>query len=213
MLDSYVISLRHTLIRLLIILSAVVVSGAASAVEVNPKASPQEFLGAVANNMLTAVKEDPAAINGQSAAIAELVREYALPYIDMEKTTRLSAGRYWRDASASQKQELVQAFTGTLIRTYSGAFTKVTDNTSINLLPFRGDPNATDAVVRTTITMPNSPAVAIDYRLGRVDSGWKLYDLNVEGIWLIQNYRNQFADEIQRSGIDGLIAALNGKNQ
>jgi len=178
---------------------------------VDPKAAPNDFLGAVANNMLDAVKADPKALQGDPTHIADLVRRYAMPYVDMNKTTRLAAGRHWRQATAAQRDALVQAFTGTLIRTYSGAFTKVTADTAITLLPFRGDLQANDAVVRTTISQQNSPPVGVDYRLEQTDAGWKVYDLNVEGIWLIQNYRNQFATEISRSGIDGLIAALNAK--
>ncbi|WP_323018958.1 ABC transporter substrate-binding protein [Castellaniella sp.] len=179
---------------------------------VDPKAAPDVFLGAVANNMLDAVKADPLALKGDVSHITALVRQYALPYVDMNKTTRLAAGRYWRQASAAQQGALVQAFTGTLIRTYSGAFTRVTPDTVITLLPFRGDAQADDAVVRTTVSQPNSPAIGVDYRMGQTDTGWKVYDLNVEGIWLIQNYRNQFAQEINRNGIDGLIKALNAKS-
>jgi phospholipid transport system substrate-binding protein len=178
---------------------------------VDPKTAPNDFLDAVANNMLDAVKADPQALQGDPTHIADLVRRYAMPYVDMNKTTRLAAGRYWRQASAAQQDALVQAFTGTLIRTYSGAFTKVTSGTTITLLPFRGDPKADDAVVRTTISQQNSPAIGVDYRLEQTDAGWKVYDLNVEGIWLIQNYRNQFASEINRGGIDGLVSALNAK--
>ena len=178
---------------------------------VDPLAAPNDFLEAVANNMLDAVKADPLALQGDTGHIADLVRRYALPHVDMNKTTRLAAGRHWRQASAAQQEALVQAFTGTLIRTYSGAFTRVTSGTTITLLTFRGDPKADDAVVRTSISQPNSPPIGVDYRLERTDAGWKVYDLNVEGIWLIQNYRNQFAAEIGRSGIDGLIKALNAK--
>lgn len=178
---------------------------------VDAKAAPNVFLEAVANNMLDAVKADPQALQGDAAHITDLVRRYAIPYVDMNKTTRLAAGRYWRQASAAQQAALVEAFTGTLIRTYSGAFTRVTANTQITLLPFRGDPQSDDAVVRTTISQPNSPSIGVDYRMAQTDAGWRVYDLNVEGIWLIQNYRNQFASEIGRSGIDGLIAALNAK--
>jgi phospholipid transport system substrate-binding protein len=180
---------------------------------VDPKAAPNDFLESVANNMLDAVKADPKALQGDPAHIADLVRRYAMPYVDMSKTTRLAAGRYWRQASAAQKDAHVQAFTGTLIRTYSGAFTKVTSSTTITLLPFRGDPKADDAVVRTTISQPNSPAIGVDYRLEQTDAGWKVYDLNVEGIWLIQNYRNQFSQQISQNGVEGLIAALNKRNQ
>ncbi len=179
---------------------------------VDPKAEPNAFMEAIANNMLDAVKADERARQGDVAAITALVEQYAMPYVDMNKTTRLSAGRYWRQASPEQKTALVEAFKGTLIRTYSGAFTKVDRNSRIDFQPFRGDPTADDVVVRSTVTQPNSPAVAVDYRLERTDAGWMIYDLGVEGIWLIQNYRNQFAQQINSSGIDGLIQALSARN-
>ncbi|WP_322999146.1 ABC transporter substrate-binding protein [Castellaniella sp.] len=199
-----------------LLLGAILALGALPAAQaehaVDPKAAPDVFLDAVANNMLEAVKADPLALKGDVSHITVLVRKYALPYVDMDKTTRLAAGRYWRQASAQQQTDLVQAFTGTLIRTYSGAFTRVTPATTITLLPFRGDTKAGDAVVRTSVSQPNSSPIGVDYRLEQTDAGWKVYDLNVEGIWLIQNYRNQFAQEIGRSGIDGLIKALNAKS-
>jgi phospholipid transport system substrate-binding protein len=179
---------------------------------VDTKADPNVFLAAVADNMLDAVKADPQALKGDTRHITAIVRQYALPYVDMNKTTRLAAGRYWRQASTAQQTALMEAFTGTLIRTYSGAFTRVTPDTTITLEPFRGDPKAEDVVVRTSVSQPNSAPIGVDYRLERTDDGWRVYDLNVEGIWLIQNYRNQFAEEIGRSGIDGLIQALNSKS-
>lgn len=178
---------------------------------VDARAAPDVFLGAVADNMLAAVKADPKAMAGDVPHISAIVRQYALPYVDMNKTTRLAAGRYWRQASAAQQTQLIKAFTGTLIRTYAGAFTRVTPATKITLAPFRGDDKTDDAVVRTTVSQSNAPPLGVDYRLSRTDGVWKVYDLNVEGIWLIQNYRNQFAEEINRSGIDGLIKALSQK--
>ena len=105
------------------------------------------------------------------------------------------------------------AFRGTLVRTYSGALTRVTSGTTITALPFRGDPKADDVVVRTLISQPNGQPVGVDYRLEKTPQGWKIYDMNVEGIWLIENYRNQFAQQINQNGIDGLIQALNQRNQ
>jgi len=99
------------------------------------------------------------------------------------------------------------------VRTYSAAFKQVDMGTQLNILPFRGDADADDVVVRSTLTQSNAPAVAVDYRLEKTPDGWRIYDLNVEGIWLIQNYRNQFAQQISQSGIDGLIRALNQQNQ
>lgn len=179
---------------------------------VNPKAAPNEFIQAVADNALQAVKKDEAAKNGNLKRINQLVDELILPYVHFEKTTRLAAGRYWRQATPQQQKALVDAFRGTLIRTYSGALAHVDQVSRIDLQPFRGDANADDVVVRSLITQNNGPAVNVDYRLEKTPEGWKVYDLNVENIWLIQNYRNQFAQQIQQSGIDGLIKALNQSN-
>ena len=180
---------------------------------VDPNAAPNEFVQAVGNNALEVLRQEPAAQQGDLNRINQLVDEYVLPYVNLEKTTRLAAGRYWRQASAQQQKNLVEAFKGTLIRTYSGALSKVDEVSALQILPFRGDANADDVVVRSTISQRNGPAVGVDYRLEKTPQGWKIYDLNVEGIWLIQNYRNQFAQQINQNGIDGLIDALNKQNR
>jgi phospholipid transport system substrate-binding protein len=180
---------------------------------VDAKASPGDFVQTVADNVLKVVKSDQAVKSGDLSRINAIVNEYVLPYVNLEKTTRLAAGRYWRQATPKQQQELVQAFKGTLIRTYRGAFTRVTPQSALTLLPFHGDPKAKDVVVRSSLSQGNGPSVGIDYRLENTNEGWKIYDLNVEGIWLIQNYRNQFAQQITQNGIDGLIAALNQNNR
>lgn len=211
---STLISVFHTGRSMLfgLVLGLSMLGTTQAALPVDAKAAPNDFMTAVATNMLDAVKNDADARKGDATGIQALVHQYALPYVDMRKTTQLSAGRYWRQASATQQDQLVEAFTGTLIRTYSGAFTRVDNGSQISILPFRGDPNAEDAVVRSTVSQSNGPSIGVDYRLERTDAGWKIYDLNVEGIWLIQNYRNQFAQEINRSGIDGLIKALEQRN-
>ncbi|HWK69402.1 MAG TPA: ABC transporter substrate-binding protein [Burkholderiaceae bacterium] len=189
-------------------------SGAALAESrVDASSAPNDFVQAVADNALEAVKKDRAVKSGDMASINKVINEYVLPYVNFEKTTRLAAGRYWRQATPQQQRDLVEAFKGTLIRTYSGAFTRVDQKSAFTMLPFRGDAKADDVVVRSTLSQGNGPSVGIDYRLERTAQGWKIYDLNVEGIWLIQNYRNQFAQQITQNGIDGLIAALNQNNR
>lgn len=180
---------------------------------VDANGAPNDFVQVVANNALEAVKKDQAVKSGNIASINKVINEYVLPYVNFEKTTRLAAGRYWRQATKQQQHDLVNAFKGTLVRTYSGAFTRVDQNSAFSMLPFRGDANADDVVVRSTLSQGNGPSVGIDYRLEKTPQGWKIYDLNVEGIWLIQNYRNQFAQQITQNGIDGLIAALNQHNR
>lgn len=177
------------------------------------KAHPAEFVQAVGNNALEIVKQEQDTIRaGDLKAINAIVDEHVLPYVNFEKTTRLAAGRHWRQATPEQRERLVQAFMGTLIRTYSAAFEQVDMQSALTILPFRGDPAADDVVVRSTLSQSNGPAVGIDYRLENTPDGWRIYDINVEGIWLIQNYRNQFSQQISQSGIDGLINALNQRN-
>ncbi|MVW78435.1 MlaC/ttg2D family ABC transporter substrate-binding protein [Bordetella sp. 02P26C-1] len=189
---------------------------AAASAHAKPDAhgAPDQFVLQAATEALDALKSDTKVKSGDLAHINKVVDTYILPYVDFRKTTQLAAGRYWRQATPEQRNALADAFRGTLIRTYSGALTDVTPSTTIKLLPFRGDPNADDVVVRSLITQSNGQPVGVDYRLEKdPQQGWRIYDLNVEGIWLIQNYRNQFAQQIDQSGIDGLIKALNQRNQ
>lgn len=180
----------------------------------DPMAAPNDFVQQVADQVLAALKADTAARSGDIKRINQIVDEMILPYVNFEKTTRLAAGRNWRAATAEQKTALSAAFRGTLARTYSGAFTKVSESTSIKTLPFRGDTNANDVVVKSQVTQrANSQPFALDYRLEKTPEGWKIYDINVENVWLIENYRNQFTQQINQNGIDGLIAALNQRAQ
>lgn len=180
---------------------------------VDAKASPNEFVEEVGHRALEAVRHDAAAKRGDIARINELIDQYLLPYVNFEKTTRLAAGQHWRKATPQQREALVTAFKGTLVRTYGGALANVEKISALKILPFRGDLNANDVVVRSTFLQNNGPAIGVDYRLEKSASGWRIYDLSVEGIWLIQTYRNQFAQQVNQNGMDGLIAALNSKNQ
>lgn len=199
-----------------LLLAGIVGLLAATAAHAKPDAhgAPDKFVLDAANEALNVLKSDSGVKSGDLAHINQVVDQYILPYVNFRKTTQLAAGRYWRQATPEQKDALADAFRGTLIRTYSGALTNVNSQTSIKLLPFRGDSNADDVVVRSLITQSNGQPVGVDYRLEKdPQQGWRIYDMNVEGIWLIQNYRNQFAQQIQQSGIDGLIKALNQRNQ
>lgn len=178
----------------------------------DPKGAPDAFVQAVAEDVLAVLKADPQLQAGDIRRVNQVVDQRVLPYVDFEKTTRLAVGRYWRDATPAQRQALVDGFRGTLVRTYSGAFSKVNSTASITMLPFRGDAAADDVVVRTQVAQSGQQPAAVDYRLERSPQGWRIYDVSVEGIWLIQNYRNQFASQIQQNGIDGLIAVLQQRN-
>lgn len=200
----------------LMVVSAIGLSGMSQALaqtQPNPKDPPQVFVEQVVAQLIDVVKKDELARKQDLARVNEIVEKHILPYVNLEKTTRLAAGRYWRDATAQQQKALVDAFRMTLVRTYSGALTRVDSGTSMTVMPFRSDANTDDVVVQSQVVeSSNSSPIRIDYRLEKTPQGWKIYDLNVENIWLIQNYRNQFSQEISRGGIDGLIAALNKRN-
>ena len=180
----------------------------------DPSAAPNDFVQQVADQVLTALKADSSVRAGNTARVNQIVDDLILPNVNFEKTTRLAAGRYWRQATPEQQAALVKAFRGTLGRSYSGAFSRVDEGTSIKVLPLRGEADATDLVVKSQVTQrANTQPIALDYRLEKTPQGWKIYDLNVENIWLIENYRNQFAQQISQNGIDGLIQALNQRAQ
>ena len=183
-------------------------------VKPDPNAAPNDFVQQVADQVLAALKADGSARAGNTARVNQIVDDLILPNVDFEKTTRLAAGRYWRQATPEQQAALVKAFRGTLGRAYSGAFARVDEATSVKVLPLRGDAGATDIVVKSQVTQhANTQPIGLDYRLEKTAQGWKIYDLNVEIIWLIENYRNQFSQQISQNGIDGLIQALNQRAQ
>ena len=180
----------------------------------DPNAAPNDFVQQVADQVLAALKADSSVRSGNTARVNQIVDEFILPNVNFEKTTRLAAGRYWRQATPEQQAALVKAFRGTLGRAYSGAFTRVDEGTSVKVLPLRGEADAADLVVKSQVTQSaNTQPIGLDYRLEKTPQGWKIYDLNVENIWLIENYRNQFSQQISQSGIDGLIQALNQRAQ
>ncbi len=197
------------------ILTSCLIGGAAVAqTKPDPNGEPNVFVQQVADLSLDALKKDSEVRAGNTARINQIVDDVLLPYINFEKTTRLAAGRYWKQATPEQQAALVKAFRATLGRTYSGAMTKIDDSTTLKTMPFRGEPDAKDVVVRAQVVQSsNSQPIQLDYRLEKTPQGWKIYDINVENIWLIENYRNQFSQQISQNGIDGLIAALNQRNQ
>ena len=144
--------------------------------------------------------------------IMNIVNRDILPYIDFEHTTQLALARYWRTATPAQQQQLVQQFKMLLIHLYSGALAQLKPDQKIDYPPMRVAPTDTDAVVRT-IASTNAQPVEIDYRLRKTPQGWRVYDLNVMGAWLVQTYRQQFGETIQQSGIDGLLRFLTDRNQ
>jgi phospholipid transport system substrate-binding protein len=144
--------------------------------------------------------------------IMDIVNRDIVPYTDFRRTTSLTMGSDWQTATPLQQQQLVEQFKLLLIYTYSGAIGQLRPDQQIDYPPTHISPTDTDAVVRTIATKNGEPA-EIDYRLYSTPLGWRLYDLSVLGVWLIQTYRQQFSDKIHQSGVDGLIQFLAERNQ
>ncbi|CAB3810693.1 MULTISPECIES: MlaC/ttg2D family ABC transporter substrate-binding protein [Paraburkholderia] len=144
--------------------------------------------------------------------IMDIVNRDIIPYTDFRRTTSLTMGRYWRTATPAQQQQLIEQFKMLLIHTYSGAIGQLRPDQRIDYPPIHFAPTDTDVVVRT-IAIRNGEPAEIDYRLYSTPQGWRLYDLNVLGVWLIQTYRQQFSDKIRESSVDGLIQFLAERNQ
>jgi len=144
--------------------------------------------------------------------VQKLVDEKILPYVDFEKMTRLAVGRGWRQATPEQRAALTREFRTLLVRTYSGALSQVKDH-QVQLRPFRAQPNDSDVMVRTNIVASRGDPIQLDYRLEKTAAGWKIYDVNILGVWLVENYKSQFASEINANGVDGLIKTLTDRNR
>jgi phospholipid transport system substrate-binding protein len=173
--------------------------------------APDALVQRVASDVFETVKRDPALRNGDIARIMELVDTRLMPHVNFERMTASAVGRFWRQATPEQRQRLQQEFKLLLVRTYAGALSQVKDQTLV-IKPLRAAAGATEVVVRSEIRGRGEP-IQIDYRLELTPQGWKVYDLNVMGVWLVDTYRPQFAQEINAKGIDGLIAALAERNR
>jgi phospholipid transport system substrate-binding protein len=173
--------------------------------------APDALVKRVATEVIGIIKADPKVQAGDQARIRELIETKLTPHFDIDRMTALAAGRAYRTATPEQKKRLGEEFKTLLIRTYSTALNQYRDQT-IEYKPLRADPNATDVTVRTEVIRPGQTPVEIDYSLGKTPSGWKAYDVIVGGVSLVTNYRDEFTQQVQAGGIDGLIKSLATKN-
>ncbi|MEN2431491.1 ABC transporter substrate-binding protein [Comamonas sp. F1-6] len=168
--------------------------------------APDALVKRVSADVLETIKKDASLRNGDSSKINALVNEKVMPYVDFRRMTSAAVGPAWRQATPEQRQKLQDEFKALLIRTYAGALSQVGDQT-ITVKPVRMAAGDTDVLVRTQVNGRGDP-VQLDFRLEKQATGWKLYNFNVLGVWLVETYRNQFAQEINANGIDGLIKTL-----
>lgn len=173
--------------------------------------NPDTMIKTVTQQVLDQIKADKQIQSGNITRITELVNEKILPYTDFTRTTRLVMGRNWNSATPQQQKQIVEQFKMLLIRTYSGALAQVRDQ-QVQYKPFRASPDDTDVVVRSVVINNGSP-IQLDYRLYKTPQGWKVYDINVLGAWLIQAYQQQFNEQISQHGVDGLLQFLTQRNE
>ncbi|MBC7958006.1 MAG: ABC transporter substrate-binding protein [Cytophagales bacterium] len=173
--------------------------------------APDALVKQVSNEVLEAARADKSIQAGDVNKVMVLVEAKVMPHVNFQRMTSSAVGRYWRQATPDQQKRLQDEFKVLLVRTYSGALAQVREQT-VQLKPLRAGANDAEVVVKTEIRGKGDP-IQLDYRLEKLASGWKIYDVNVLGIWLVENYRNTFAQEISAGGIDGLITKLAERNK
>lgn len=174
--------------------------------------APDAMIKQVAGDVIESVKNDKAIQAGDIGRIHGLVDTQVLPHVDLQRMTAAVVGRAWKTATPDQQAKLQTEFKTLLIRTYAGALTKVNAQTSIELKPTRSAPEDTDVTVRTNVKGSGDP-IEIDYKLEKLPTEWKIFDVNVLGVWLVDQYKSSFAQQIASGGIDGLINTLVAKNK
>ena len=168
--------------------------------------APDALIKRLSTDVLTTIKADPALKAGDMAKINALVDQVVLPHVNFRRMTSAAVGPKWRQATPAQQERLHAEFKQLLMRTYSGALAQVSDQTVV-VKPLRMAAGDTDVLVRTEVRGKGEP-VPLDFRLEKKDGAWKVYNFNVLGVWLVETYRTQFAEELNKTGIDGLIQTL-----
>ena len=175
------------------------------------QSTPDGLIKTVVSDVMASVKSDPEIQKGSIPRIVDLVEKKIVPYTDMRRTTEMAMGPNWKKATPEQQIQLVTEFKNLLIRTYSGALSQLREQT-VQFKALRAAPDDQEVVVKTVVLGRGDP-VPLDYRLEKTANGWRVYDMNIMGVWLIEAYRNQFANQISQNGIDGLVKFLQERNK
>jgi phospholipid transport system substrate-binding protein len=183
-----------------------------TAIAVAAEMAPDALVKETSQNVLEIVKKDKDIQAGSKQKIYALVDAKVLPHFDFKRMTQLAVGKSWRQATPAQQDELVKEFRTLLVRTYSTSLSTY-KNQVIDYKPLRMESGDTDVTVRTVVNQPGGQPIPIDYGLQKTADGWKVYDVVVDNISLVTNYRGSFSSEIRKSGIDGLIKVLVDKNR
>jgi phospholipid transport system substrate-binding protein len=174
--------------------------------------APDALIRRLSVDIIERIKSDKDLQAGDFRKLSDFVDATVMPHVDFQRMTALAVGRNWRSATPEQQKQLMAEFRVLLLRTYSGALSSVKDQ-SVRMKPLRADPADTEVIVRSEVVQPRGEPIQLDYRLQKSGEAWKIYDVNVLGVWLVETYRNQFAQEVSARGIDGLIRSLSDKNR
>lgn len=173
---------------------------------------PDELIRGTVKEVLQLVSKDSKAHNTNQKKLLEFIDAKVLPHFDFDRMTKLAVGRAWRTATPEQKTALTVEFRTMLVRTYTKAFTLYND-VSVETKPVTVPANVDEITVKTVILRPGAPPIPVNYEMWKTATGWKAFDLTVEGVSLVATHRGSFAEKVQQSGIDGLIKSLHELNQ
>ena len=196
----------HRLVRSAQILCLLAMSATVSA-----GLPPDQLIRTTSEQVLSIVRADPDIAAGNTSKVIDIVEAKVLAHFDFERMTRLAVGKNWRNASAPQRQSLTSAFRTLLVRTYAVALAQFRDR-NVDYQTLDRAPSGPDVVVHTTVATPQGKPINMDYRMGAVGEEWKVYDVLVDGVSLVINYRSMFDSTVEQNGIDGLVSLLEEKN-
>lgn len=194
-----------------IFVGLLLISNAVFAQAPDQSTPPDALIKMVVTDVMVTVKSDPDIQKGNIPKIVDLVEKKIVPYTDMRRTTEMAMGPNWKKATPEQQAQLTTEFKNLLIRTYSGALSQLRDQT-VQFKALRAAPDDKEVVVKTVVLGRGDP-VPLDYRLEKTANGWKVYDMNIMGVWLVEAYRNQFSNQISQNGIEGLVKFLQDRNK
>jgi len=206
--------MKRTFLRQTLVLLALAAAAMAAPLAYAEDEAPDALIKRLSGDVLETIKNDKAIRAGDTAKVVALVDARIMPNVNFQRMTASAVGPAWRQASPEQQKRLQEEFKILLVRTYAGALAQVTDQT-VSMKPLRAAADDKEVLVRSEIK-GSGESIQLDYRLEKTPgqgAGWRIYNLNVLGVWLVETYRSQFAQEINAKGVDGLIATLTERNK
>jgi phospholipid transport system substrate-binding protein len=182
-----------------------------SMVAIADDTAPDELVRKSTTEVLAMLKADKELAAGNPAKVEKLANEKILPYFNFQRMTQLAVGRSWREATDEQKTALINEFRRLLVRTYSSSLSQF-KNQTIDVRPLKVAASDAEVVVKTLIAQSGAQGIPIDYSMEKTKDGWKVFDVLIDGVSLVTNYRSSFSTEIKNGGIDGLVKSLAARN-